>query len=83
MIQLLFEKKVIFLFKIFIKSFNSGNVQHAVTSSVPSAQSFLPSHNCCFVIHFGAPLGPPCGHRNLLSGHAIAVQFASSLKISK
>lgn len=70
------------MFRNFIYSIIE-NVQHAVTSSVPSAQSFLPSHNCCFVIHFGAPLTPPCGHRNLLSGHAIAVQLASSLEISK
>lgn len=77
------KRKYFFYLKFLLNFINSGNVQHAVTSSVPSAQSFLPSHNCCFVIHFGAPLGPPCGHKNLLSGHAIAVQFASSLKISK
>lgn len=30
-------------------------------------------------MHLGVPLGPPLGHKNLLSGQAIAVQFASSL----
>lgn len=30
-------------------------------------------------MHLGVPFGPPRGHKNLLSGHAIAVQFASSL----
>ena len=55
------------------------DVEQAVSSSAPSSQSFFPSHNCDFAIHFGALFGPPLGHKNLLSGHAIAVQFASSL----
>lgn len=55
------------------------NLQQAVSSSVPSSQSRLPSHNCVFAMHFGVPFWPPFGHKNLLSGHAIAVQFASSL----
>lgn len=56
-----------------------NHLQQAVSSSELSSQSRLPSHNCVLAIHFGVPLGPPRGHKNLLSGHAIAVQFASSL----
>lgn len=57
----------------------NNDLQHAVSSSVPSSQSRFPSHNCVFAIHFGVPFAPPRGHKNLLSGHAIAVQLASSL----
>lgn len=54
------------------------HLQHAVSSSLPSIQSRFPSHNCVFAMHFGAPIDPSRGQRNLLSGQAIAVQFASS-----
>lgn len=55
------------------------HLQHAVSSSLSSSQSRLPSQSCVFKMHFGVPSTPPRGHRNLLSGHAIAVQLASSL----
>lgn len=61
-----------------IKICKKHDSQQAVSSSLPSSQSRFWSHNCVLAMHFGAPFGPPRGHKNLLSGQAIDVQFASS-----
>lgn len=53
-------------------------LQQAVSSSAPSSQSRLPSQSWLFRMHLGVPPAPPLGHRNLLSGQAMAVQFTSS-----
>ena len=61
--------------------FNDGQDDwlQAISSSALSSQSFLKLQSWDLSMHFGVPFGPPLGHKNLLSGHAIAVQFASSL----
>lgn len=68
-----------FINRFYLASIAIWYLQQAVSSSVPSSQSRFPSHSCVFAMHFGVPFGPPRGHKNLLSGQAIAVQFASSL----
>lgn len=57
---------------------NFLGLQHSTFSSAKSEQSRWPSHSFVRSTHFGPPVGDPWGQRNLLSGHPMRVQLASS-----
>lgn len=55
-----------------------GNSQQLTFSSAKSVQSRTPSQSFARSTHLGPPLEDPLGQRNLLSGHPMSVQLASS-----